>query len=69
MREINELTVAEIDVKRLNFLRRRNKTFFDGKCNNKKLIKYDVKCPSKSIKYRNINPYPFIPSGELKVFD
>lgn len=60
----NDLIIAEVDLQRLAFLRRRNSTFFECSEPAKNQISYkaDIKC--KNIEYRKINAYPFVPSGK-----
>ena len=60
----NDLIIAEVDLQRLAFLRRRNTTFFacSKPAGRLAAFSFDTKCTN--IKYRDINPYPFIPSGE-----
>ncbi|MEX1377919.1 MAG: NAD(+) synthase [Eubacteriales bacterium] len=60
----NDLVIAEIDIHRLAFLRRRNTTFFACSLPSQKQVSYSANTKCSSIEYRKINPYPFVPSGE-----
>lgn len=60
----NELIIAEIDLQRLAFLRRRNTTFFASTESVSKQVAYNANRKCSNLKYRKINPYPFVPSGE-----
>ena len=60
----NNLIIAEIDLQRLAFLRRRNTTFFACSKPAQKQVSYSCGLKCSSLDYRKINPYPFVPSGE-----
>ena len=60
----NDLVIAEIDLHRLAFLRRRNTTFFACSLPSQKQADYYANVKCTTLQYRKINPYPFVPSGE-----
>ena len=62
----NDLVIAEVDLQRIAFLRRRNTTFFACSTPPKNYVSYHTNVKCTNLDYRQINPYPFVPSGDKK---
>lgn len=66
----NVLTVADIDVEKLNTLRLNNMSFENTKLNNEKQFDWWdalVENSNNDLKYRFVDPHPFVPSDKSQV--
>lgn len=59
----NVLTVADVDIQKLN-TQRRNNMSFENKNDEVALVKLNVENKSNDISFRYIDPSPFVPSSE-----
>lgn len=65
----NVLTVADVDIEKLNNLRRSNITFSDNQTESGgyTVINCFTKNEENDLSYRYVDPHPFVPSDESKV--
>lgn len=62
----NVLTIADIDVEKLNALRRNN-TSFENLSSAIGFSKAELDNPSNDMKYRFVDPHPFVPSNKEEI--
>ncbi|MBQ3692439.1 MAG: NAD(+) synthase [Clostridia bacterium] len=68
-RRENVLTISDIDIEKLNTLRRDNITFSDNMSYNGsyRILKCNVANDSNDLEYRFIDPHPFVPGDSDKI--
>lgn len=63
----NVLTIADIDYEKINTLRQKNISF-DSSCTDYKIVSdYECKNEINDLKYRFVDPHPFVPSDKTQV--
>lgn len=63
----NVLTIADIDVEKLNTLRQKNMSFDPNLMDYGIEYEHDVENESNDLKYRFVDPHPFVPSDKSEV--
>lgn len=63
----NVLTIADIDVEKLNTLRQKNMSFDPNLMDYGIEYEHDIENESNDLKYRFVDPHPFVPSDKSEV--